>query len=257
MFFSPLEQFDYSLLFSFMSPYSVYLNLDIVDIDSFVFSNGFFLMVLIAMLFSYVYVFININLLSFNFFFAFFDAIYSFILEMLIQQAGLNSVEYLPQIYYTFLFILFCNLLGMLPFGFTLTAHISLTFYIALSFNLGFIFLGFYKSGLKFLDLFVPSGTPKALLPLIVVIEVVSYLIRTLSLSVRLFANMMAGHCLLYVISSFVFSILNSMGLLAIFPIIVVYLAIFILEFSIAVLQAYVFCILLCIYLNDSLHPSH
>lgn len=255
MFFSPLEQFDYSLLVFFGDPFSTYFNLE--GVNNYVFSNGFFLMLLLVIIFSYVYIFLNLSIYSFNIFYNIFEEIYFFILDMLVQQAGPNSLEYLPQIYYTFLFVLFCNLLGMLPFGFTLTAHISLTFYIAFSFNLGFIILGFYKSGLSFLNLFVPSGTPKGLLPLIVVIEVVSYLMRTLSLSVRLFANMMAGHCLLYVISSFVFSILNSLGILALFPIILVYIAIFILEFSIAVLQAYVFCILLCIYLNDSLHPNH
>lgn len=246
MFFSPLEQFDFIFFGNILN---LVFNIDVVN-------YGFYYIV-ILMFMCFFFYFLNLNILGFNLFSKFFESIYFFVLEMLIQQAGIEAVKYLPQIFLTFLFILFSNLIGMLPFGFTITAHISVTFFIAFSFNLGFIILGFYKSGLHFLYLFVPSGTPPALLPLIVAIEVVSYLIRTLSLSVRLFANMMAGHCLLFVISSFVFSILNSVGLIALFPIVLIYVAIFILEFSIALLQAYVFCILLCIYLNDSLHPGH
>ena len=144
----------------------------------------------------------------------------------------------------------------MLPFSFTLTAHLSITFFLAFSFNIGLIILGFVLNGYKFLYLFKPAGTPVFLLPLIIVIEIVSYLIRTFSLSIRLFANMMAGHCPLFVISSFVFGLLNS-SIVFIIPIFFIYFAVFCLEFSIAFLQAYVFTILLSIYLNDSLHPVH
>jgi len=175
---------------------------------------------------------------------------------MIVQQAGLSAIKYFPYIFIIFFFILFSNLIGMLPFSFTITAHLSITFFLAFAFNFGFIILGFYKNSYKFLYLFKPAGTPAFLLPLIIVIEVVSYLIRTFSLSIRLFANMMAGHCLLFVISSFVFTLLSK-NLLLVFPIVLIYIAIFILEFSIAFLQAYVFTILLCIYLNDSLHPVH
>ena len=114
-----------------------------------------------------------------------------------------------------------------------------------------------YLNGYYFFLLFIPKGTPLILLPLIVVIEIVSYLIRTLSLSIRLFANMMAGHCLLFVISSFIFSFINFIGVKSLFFIIFIYLGIFFLEFAIAFLQAYVFMILICIYLNDALHPVH
>jgi len=177
---------------------------------------------------------------------------------MLTQQAGTSkvSIRYFPLMFFTFFFILFSNLFGMLPYGFTITGHLFITFLIAFSFNLGFIFKGFSENGLSFLNLFVPSGAPKALLPLIVIIEVVSYLIRTFSLSIRLFANMMAGHCLLFVISSFVFSLIAASYFGAI-ALVLVYLFIFILEFAIAFLQAYVFTILLCIYLQDSLSPGH
>ena len=127
---------------------------------------------------------------------------------------------------------------------------------MALSFNLGFIFLGFYLHNVKFLTLFVPSGVPKALLPLILVIEVISYLIRTFSLSLRLFANMMAGHTLLHILSSFVVAFLLIGGLLVSFSVIplLLVLAVMLLEIGIAFLQAYVFTILLCIYANDSIN---
>jgi ATP synthase subunit 6 len=163
---------------------------------------------------------------------------------------------FFPFVFFTFFFILLSNLIGMLPFSFTITAHLSITFFLAFAFNLSFILIGFLKNGWSFLNLFKPEGTPSFLLPLIIIIEVVSYLIRTFSLSIRLFANMMAGHCLLYVISSFVFTLLATNILLSI-PLIFIYIGIFLLEFAIALIQAYVFTILLCIYLNDSLHPGH
>ena len=253
MFFSPLEQFDIIFFAPGLTPDETFENTQLHVMDV----NMVLYFIIILLFFHFIFSFLTLNVVSSTVFYKFFELVYFFVVEMLVQQAGASAVKYLPLIFTTFYFILFSNLIGMLPFGFTLTAHISITLFLALSFNIGFIILGFYKHGLNFLYLFVPSGTPSVLLPLIVVIEVVSYLIRTLSLSVRLFANMMAGHCLLYVISSFAFGILNTLGIVAILPIAVVYVAIFILEFSIAVLQAYVFSILLCIYLNDSLHPVH
>jgi ATP synthase subunit 6 len=176
---------------------------------------------------------------------------------MLRQQVGDLGKKYYIIIFSIFFLIISSNLLGMLPFGFTLTAHLSLTFFLAFSVNLGLIVLGFYKNKFNFLLLFVPKGAPLFLMPLIVVIEVVSYLIRTFSLSIRLFANMMAGHCPLFVISMFIFILVDFYSHLVMFPIFMIYVLIFILEFAIAVLQAYVFTILVCIYLNDSLHPVH
>jgi F-type H+-transporting ATPase subunit a len=239
-FFSPLEQFDSIYFFS----------------KKFDFLNIFFILIFIVLIFIYIYLYLNFKLIP-TVLQWFFELFYKFLLETLVQQAGTHSLFFFPFIFTIFFFILFSNIFGMLPFSFTITGHLSLTFFLAFGFNLGFFFLGFFKNGLKFLKLFVPSGTPVFLLPLIIVIEVVSYLIRTLSLSIRLFANMMAGHCLLYVISSFVFSFLNNLGIISLIFIIFVYLAIFILEFAIAFLQSYVFTILLSIYLNDALHPAH
>lgn len=186
-----------------------------------------------------------------------FKNVYLFILDILNQQTHGKGMEYFPFFFNIFIFILCCNFFGLLPFSFTITAHLSITFFFALSFNLGFFFIGVLKNKLNFFLLFVPQGAPKPLLPLIIIIEVVSYLIRTFSLSIRLFANMMAGHCLLFIISSFVFTLIYLYSWLIFILLLIFYILIFILEFAVAFLQAYVFTILLSIYLNDSLHPAH
>jgi F-type H+-transporting ATPase subunit a len=145
------------------------------------------------------------------------------------------------------------NLVGLVPFNFTVTSHLCVTLFLALGFNLGFFFWGVYTHGFKFFGLFVPSGAPVFLLPLIVVIEVVSYLIRPISLALRLFANMMAGHTLVHIILGFaaggstVGVALSSVGIFAVT----------LLECGIALLQAYVFVVLCCIYTRDALEPGH
>lgn len=242
IFYSPLEQFDVIYFFT---------HDDSMDILNVTFILIFFIILLIL-----IYFFFKFKLIPTSSQYVL-EIFYKFLMETLIQQAGINSLFFFPFVFCIFFFILFSNLFGMLPFGFTITGHLNITFFLAFGFNLGFFFLGIYKHGFDFFKLFVPKGTPKLLLPLIVVIEVVSYLIRTLSLSIRLFANMMAGHCLLFVISSFVFSFLNNLGLFSLSFIILIYFFIFLLEFSIAFIQSYVFTILISIYLNDSLHPVH
>jgi F-type H+-transporting ATPase subunit a len=185
------------------------------------------------------------------------ESSFVFITNVVKQQAGPKALRYLPLFYAIFLIILFSNLVGLLPFAFTPTSHIAFTLTIALSCNIALIIIGFYENGKEFLQLFVPKGGPAWLIPLIVVIEFLSYLLRTLSLSIRLFANMMAGHTLLHILSSFITGFLKSGYLLvSIFPFLLV-VAVIVLELGIAFLQAYVFIILLSIYLNDSFHPSH
>jgi ATP synthase subunit 6 len=182
---------------------------------------------------------------------------YKFVIDMIKQQAGVEAYKFFPLIFTTFVFILFSNLVGLIPLGFTPTAQMGLTFSLALSYNLAWVILGFTKHGISFLKLFVPSGAPAILVPLIVVIEVISYSLRTFSLSIRLFANMMAGHTLLHILASFVIMFINSgLFVFAALPFVLI-LAVYVLECGIAFLQAYVFTILLCIYLNDSLDPSH
>lgn len=176
------------------------------------------------------------------------------IVSQIVKQQLNNEQRFTPLMVWTFGCLAFLNLSGLIPYWFTVTGQLSVTFFLALSFNLGFFYWGVYQHGVKFFLLFVPSGAPKALLPLIVVIEIVSYLIRPLSLSLRLFANMMAGHAPVHILLGFVYLIVNPLilpiGVLAVFSVMV-------LEFGIALIQAYVFVVLCCIYLQDSLHPGH
>ena len=143
----------------------------------------------------------------------------------------------------------------MLPYAFTVTSHIIVTLIMALFIFIAVTIIGFFKHGVKYLSIFVPSGVPAVLLPLITIIEIISYLSRPVSLSVRLFANMMSGHCLLKILAGFAWTMLSAGGILSIIhvlPLIVIF-AIVGLELSIAFLQAYVFTVLLCIYLNDAI----
>ena len=151
------------------------------------------------------------------------------------------------------MFVLFCNMLGMLPYSFTVTSHIIVTLIMAIFIFIAVTVIGFLKHGFGYLKLFVPSGVPIFLLPLITVIEIISYLSRPVSLSVRLFANMMAGHTMLKVFGGFVI----SLGMLGGWLPLGFSVALTGLEILVAFLQAYVFAILTCIYLNDALNLHH
>jgi len=175
---------------------------------------------------------------------------YEFIANMIRDNVGTEGRKYFPFIFTLFMFILFSNLIGMVPYTFTVTSHIIVTFALAAIVFVGVTVIGFARHGAGFIKFFVPDGVPVFLLPLLVVIEILSYLTRPVSLSVRLFANMMAGHTMLKVFAGFVIS-LGIYGGLAPFIFIV---ALTFLEVGIAFLQAYVFTILSCIYLNDAIH---
>tara|TARA_Y100000590_G_scaffold449349_1_gene587330 strand:- start:289 stop:1023 length:735 start_codon:yes stop_codon:yes gene_type:complete len=178
---------------------------------------------------------------------------YTFISKMISDTAGSKAKPYFPFIFSLFMFVLFCNMVGMLPYSFTVTSHIIVTFALAAVIFLGVTVVGFVTHGFGYLKLFIPSGVPIILLPLIVVIEIISYLSRPVSLSVRLFANMMAGHTMLKVFGGFVVS-LGIIGGWLPFSFTVALTG---LEVLIAFLQAYVFAILTCIYLNDALNLNH
>ena len=178
---------------------------------------------------------------------------YTFIAKMINDTAGSSAKPFFPFIFTLFMFVLFCNLVGMVPYSFTVTSHIIVTFILAALIFVGVTIIGFIKHGFKYLELFVPKGVPILLLPLIIVIELISYLSRPVSLSVRLFANMMAGHTMLKVFGGFVI----SLGLLGGWLPLGFSVALTGLEILIAFLQAYVFAILTCIYLNDALNLSH
>jgi ATP synthase subunit 6 len=184
------------------------------------------------------------------------ESIYKFILSIVTDQIGNEGKKYFTLLTSIFLFILLSNFLGMIPYTLTVTSHPIITLGFALSLFIGITTIGLLKHGLHFFHLFVPSGVPTALLPIIIVIEVISYLTRPLSLGVRLFANMFAGHTLLNIISLFTWNILiygGIFGVLALIPVALI-VALISLEFVICFLQAYVFTVLVASYLNDVIH---
>jgi F-type H+-transporting ATPase subunit a len=174
---------------------------------------------------------------------------FSFINNLITDTAGKEGRKYFPLVFSLFMFILFGNLFGMIPYSFTFTSHIIVTFGLALAVFLFVTILGFVKHGLKFFSFFVIPGLPIYMLPLLIPIEVISYLSRPISLAVRLFANMLAGHTLLKVFAGFV----SALGFFGILPLVFI-IALTGLEILIAFLQAYVFAILTCLYINDALH---
>ena len=181
------------------------------------------------------------------------EMLYNFISKMISDTAGKKAKPYFSFIFSLFIFVLFCNMVGMLPYSFTVTSHIIVTLAFAMFIFIGVTILGFVIHGFKYLKIFVPSGVPMVLLPIIMIIEVISYLSRPVSLSVRLFANMMAGHTMLKVFGGFVI----SLGLVAGWLPLTFSVALTGLEILVAFLQAYVFAILTCIYLNDALNLHH
>ena len=178
---------------------------------------------------------------------------YTLISKMISDTAGSKAKPYFPFVFSLFMFVLFCNMLGMLPYSFTVTSHIIVTFALAAVIFVGVTIIGFVNHGVGYLKLFIPSGVPVFLLPLIVIIEIISYLSRPVSLSVRLFANMLAGHTMLKVFGGFVI----SLGIIGGWLPLSFTVALTGLEILIAFLQAYVFAILTCIYLNDALNLNH
>lgn len=174
---------------------------------------------------------------------------YEFVAGLLKETVGNEGRRYFPWIFTLFMFILFGNLLGMIPSAFTFTSHIIVTFAMALAVFVFVTLLAIFKHGFRFFAFFVPPGAPKLMWPLLIPIEVISYLSRPVSLSVRLFANMLAGHTLLKVFAGFVV----ALGAAGVVPLLFI-VALTGLEILIAFLQAYVFTILTCLYINDALH---
>jgi F-type H+-transporting ATPase subunit a len=183
---------------------------------------------------------------------------YEFVAGTVRSSAGQEGMKFFPLVFSLFMFVLVLNLFGMIPYTFTVTSHIIITAALAIIVILTVIIYGFYRHGLHFLGLFVPSGVPLWLMPLLVMIEVISFLSRPISLSVRLFANMLAGHIALKIFAGFVALLLGAgvWGIIAPLPLALT-VALTALEVLVAVLQAYVFATLASIYLNDAIHPSH
>jgi F-type H+-transporting ATPase subunit a len=244
--FSPLEQFENHIFYSiriFGYDFSL-TSFSIALTFSFIF---FCLLFLLNLSRSYL-IPTQIQYILENF--------YLFVIGMVRSQTGFSGFAYFPLVITVFIFIFCCNFLGLIPFSFTSTAQIFLPFFLSISLNFGLIIIGLYKHKFTFFRLFIPSGISMFLVPLVFIIEISTYLLRPFSLALRLFANMMAGHTLLFICtitlyiglvsSAFVF----ATGLFLVF-------AVFSLELLISFLQAYVFSVLFCVYLNDSLHPVH
>lgn len=185
---------------------------------------------------------------------------YEFVANTIRSTAGKEGMKFFPLIFSLFMFIAVSNLVGVIPYTFTIATHLIVTAALAFLVFFTVLIYGFYKNGLKFFKLFVPSGIPAAILPLVVFIEVFSFFLRPISHSVRLFANMLAGHIALKVFAAFIPALVAGLGIIGaiggILPLGMV-IALTALELLVAFLQAYVFTILTCIYINDAIHPGH
>jgi F-type H+-transporting ATPase subunit a len=184
---------------------------------------------------------------------------YEFVAGMLRSAAGDHAMEFFPLVFCIFMFVLLCNLVGILPHAFSVTSHIVVTAALALLVFFTVLIVGFVRNGLHFFKLFVPPGVPIYILPIVVAIEVFSFFVRPVSHSVRLFANMLAGHITLNVFGAFVMMLLGAAALtkaISVLPFAMI-IGLEALELLVAFLQAYVFAMLTCMYLNDALHPGH
>jgi F-type H+-transporting ATPase subunit a len=188
------------------------------------------------------------------------EIIYEFVASTVRGNAGAEGMKFFPLVFSIFMFICVSNLVGVIPYAFTISSHIIVTVTLALLVFFTVMIYGFYKNGLKFFRIFVPSGIPIFILPLVVFIEIFSFFLRPVSHSVRLFANMLAGHIALKVFAGFVAMLgvsLGAVGWIGGIAPLALTVAIYALEILVAFLQAYVFAILTVIYLNDALHPGH
>ena len=185
---------------------------------------------------------------------------YEFVANMIRSTAGKEGLKFFPFIFALFMFILFANVLGLIPFFFTTTSHIIVTFALAMSVMTTVLVVGFYKNGFKFFKLFVPSGVPIYILPLVILLEIISFISRPFSHGIRLWANMLAGHIMLKLFAGFIIMMfagltgIAKVGAIAPFAMTVILTP---LEILVAFLQAYVFAILTSVYINDALHPGH
>lgn len=245
--FSPLEQFD-AIRILYISFFGLF------DITFF---NIIIPLILNILIFLFVIDWFkgNLFLIPRNIQF-FFELLITFLFNLIKQQIGPKGYSFFPLIFLLFNFILICNLLSLIPFGIALTSHIILILWLSLSLCLSIFIIGLLRHNVAYLKIFIPP-CPLILLPILILIEIFSYIIRAFSLAIRLSANIMAGHTLIVIVSSFILSLMNVSGLFFIFFAQFI-LAITLLELGVSFLQAYVFTVLVCIYLNDSVkNPSH
>lgn len=180
------------------------------------------------------------------------ESVFMFVYRVVYQQIGKEGLIYFPFIFSLFTFILMLNLFSLLPYSFAVTSHFVWTLYFSLSICLGIFFVGILKHKIHFFKIFV-LDVPLALAPMMIILEILSYIIRSFSLAIRLSANLLAGHTLVHIIAEFVVAMANMQFILVLLPFVLL-LAIFVLELGVACLQAYIFIILISMYLNDSVH---
>ncbi len=238
----PLEQFEIILL----------LNLNILYLTNFLI---YLVIVYVIIRFLFGSVLFNLRIIPYNWQIIT-EQIYNFVFELVKQQINVSGYAYFPIIFSLFLFILISNIVGMFLYSFTLTSHVTVAFTLSFSFFISIILIGILIQKKEFINTFIPSGAPRILKPFLIGIEIISYFSRPFSLGIRLFANLMAGHTLLAILANFTFLISKKNIVISLLPYFLI-VAIVGLEAMIAMLQAYVFTVLICIYLNDSIKGSH
>lgn len=244
----PIHQFEIKRL----------LPLEIFGLDASFTNSALFMVLTVAVTFGFLVYAMNGRSLVPTRLQSLAELCYEFVAKMVRDSAGKAGMQFFPLVFTLFMFILVANMLGMIPGSFTVTSHIAVTAALALVVFATVIIAGFIKHGFGFLRLFVPSGVPIFVLPLVSLIEIVSFLSRPVSHSVRLFANMLAGHITLKVFGGFAVMLIGSGTYAALTPLpLLMAIALTALEFLVAFLQAYVFAMLTCMYLNDALHPGH
>lgn len=243
MFKSPLAQFDIICL--------IPLNLNNIEIS--LTNIGVTGMIGIIIGYIIIYYYFNGHMIPKNIQIIL-ESIFIFIYRLVKQQAGSEGLLYFPLILSLFTYILILNLLSLFPFAFAVTSHLIWTLYFSLSLCLGIFILGLIKFNIKFLKLFVPE-VPLLLYPMMIILELMSYIIRSFSLAIRLSANIIAGHTLVHILADSVLYLCNVKNMIVILPFLLL-ICIMVLELGIAFLQAYIFTILFCMYLNDSLHMA-
>jgi ATP synthase subunit 6 len=240
--YQPLDQFEIIFLGNIKN---LYINNSLV----------YLIIVYIIIRLAFSLILYDLRLIPYNWQ-IFMEQIYNFVFGLVKQQVNISGYAYFPLIFTLFLFILIANLVGMSLYSFTLTSHVTIAFTLSFSFFISIVFVGVLIQKMSFVNTFIPQGAPKILKPFLIGIEIISYFSRPFSLGIRLFANLMAGHTLLAILANFTFLISKKNVVIALLPFVLI-VAIVGLEAMIAALQAYVFTVLVCIYLNDSIKGSH
>lgn len=247
---TPLEQFDIISILPIFNFKNLYLTITN--------STLFTLFTLTLFLISLHFIKLNIKIIPTRWQLII-EEIFLFSKNLIEKNIGPKGLVFFPFIFFLFSFLIISNLIGMIPYSFTITSHLFVTFSLALMLFTGINIIAIKIHKLHFLGFFLPNGVHMILAPLLVPIELISYIARVFSLAIRLFANMMSGHTLLKIIAGFAWTMLSFGGtwyILSLFPLSII-IAVTILELGIALLQAYVFTILICLYLNDAIHLSH